>query len=163
MRQYFGVPTLEARRIFDPTKPFAFLGGTINGSTWRAKMVQHLEVEYFDPVVLEWTPDDRDREEQAKKLATVLLYTITPKQLGFYGIAEATHAVYSVARNLDKRVVILILDEDDGITYEEHQVDSIRAIKELLSWNPAVHVFSTIEETASWINAELKSEASRGD
>ncbi len=162
MRQFFNKPVLEARDIFDPSKPFVFLGGTI-GSSWRAKLVEKLEVEFFDPIVSDWQPEDRANEEEAKRRATVLLYTITPRQVGYFTIAEMTHAVFEVSRDLSKRVCLLFLDEDDGVTYVEHQRDSVRAIQELLASPARVRQFFSIDEAAAWINAELKSEASRGD
>ena len=34
-----------------------FLGGTCNGSTWREELIPILEINYFNPVVSDWTPE----------------------------------------------------------------------------------------------------------
>lgn len=34
-----------------------FLGGTCNDSTWRDNLIQQLEIDYFNPVVPDWTED----------------------------------------------------------------------------------------------------------
>ncbi|MNU19665.1 hypothetical protein D3C71_78980 [compost metagenome] len=153
MRNYFNVPTMEARQVFDPNRPYAFLGGTINGSTWRNKLAPQLTCEFFDPVVLEWSPDDRKREDDAKTQATIHVYALTPKQTGFYGIAEMTQAVCGLSQ---RKVALLFLDEDDGTTYEEHQASSVAAIRELLSAYVNVSIFDSVDHLAAWLNTELQ-------
>lgn len=32
-----------------------FLGGTVNGSKWRTIVKEQLNIDYFDPVVEDWT------------------------------------------------------------------------------------------------------------
>ena len=34
-----------------------FLGGTCNESTWRDKLIKMLEIDYFNPVVDDWTEE----------------------------------------------------------------------------------------------------------
>ena len=34
-----------------------FLGGTCNESTWRDELIPNLTIDYFNPVVKDWTPD----------------------------------------------------------------------------------------------------------
>lgn len=153
MRNYFNVPTMEARQVFDPSRPYAFLGGTINGSSWRSKLAPQLTCEFFDPVVLEWTPDDRKREDEAKHGAKIHVYAITPKHTGFFTIAEMTKAVCGVP---ECRVGLLFLEEDDGVTFDEHQAASVTAIRELLSAYPNATIFDDIDHLASWLNKELQ-------
>ncbi len=33
-----------------------FLGGTCNESTWRDRLIKLLKINYFNPVVKDWTP-----------------------------------------------------------------------------------------------------------
>lgn len=34
-----------------------FLGGTCNESTWRDRVIKKLKIDYFNPVVEDWTPE----------------------------------------------------------------------------------------------------------
>jgi hypothetical protein len=46
-----------------------FLGGTCAETTWRDKLMPLLdeeEIDYFNPVVEDWTPADQEREEDEK-------------------------------------------------------------------------------------------------
>jgi len=159
MRNFF-FPAMESERVFDPATPYVFLGGTINGSNWRQRLIEKLKVNYFDPVVSDWNPDHRRTEEMAKSAAALLVYAITPKQTGFYTIAEMTHAVFGDLR----RVAILILDEDDGVLYEEHQQASISAIKELLHQRIDLNLFDNVDELAHHLNKQLEPpEPNHGD
>jgi hypothetical protein len=163
MRNFF--PALESQappaKPFDPSTPYVFLGGTINGSSWRDKLVEKLHVNYFNPVVPQWSPEARKAELAAKADASVLLYAITPKQEGFYTIAEMTHAVFGL---LTRKVFILVLEEDDGETFSEHQRDSVASIQELLYQRMDVTISTDIETAANWLNKELAvQEAPSGD
>lgn len=159
MRNFF-FPAMESERVFDPATPYAFLGGTINGSNWRQSLIDKLKVNYFDPVVNDWNPDHRRTEEMAKSAAKVLVYAITPKQTGFYTIAEMTHAVFGDLRP----VAILILDEDEGVLYDDHQQASISAIKELLHQRIDLCLFDNVDELAQYLNKALgEPEVPHGD
>ena len=39
-----------------------FLGGTCNESTWRDDLIKALKINYFNPVVEDWTPDCQQEE-----------------------------------------------------------------------------------------------------
>ena len=66
-----------------------FLGGTCNNSTWRDELIQMLEIDYFNPVVDDWTPDCMAEEIRQRELCDYCLYVITPEMTGVYSIAEA--------------------------------------------------------------------------
>ena len=38
-----------------------FLGGTCNGTTWRDELIKGLTVDYFNPVVEDWTEEALDK------------------------------------------------------------------------------------------------------
>ena len=65
-----------------------FLGGTVNGSSWRKYIIRGLKINYFDPVVADWTPEAMERERYERRHCHFCLYVITPKMTGFYSIAE---------------------------------------------------------------------------
>ena len=39
-----------------------FLGGTCNNSTWRDTLIPLLKIDYFNPVVDDWTPECQEQE-----------------------------------------------------------------------------------------------------
>ena len=43
-----------------------FLGGTCNNSTWRNELIPLLNIDYFNPVVEDWTPECQAEEERQK-------------------------------------------------------------------------------------------------
>ena len=43
-----------------------FLGGTCNESTWRNELIPLLKIDYFNPVVEDWTPECQAEEERQK-------------------------------------------------------------------------------------------------
>lgn len=158
MRRFLntGNVALEAAPAFDSSKPFAFLGGTIAGSQWREWVKALLTVPAFDPVVANWTTEDAQRENQAKGACSLLVYGLTPKQQGFYSIAEMT-AACAQHRHMD--VAILVLDDDEGTVWAEHQAASVSQIRELLQGYPGVHIFQDVQALANFVNAELATSA----
>jgi len=65
-----------------------FLGGTCNNSTWREELKPMLDIDYFDPVVKDWTPECMAEEIKQREECDFCLYVITPKMMGVYSIAE---------------------------------------------------------------------------
>lgn len=67
-----------------------FLGGTCNNSNWRDKLIPLLEINYFNPVVINWTPEDIKLEELEKSdYCDIHLYYITSEMKGYYSLMEA--------------------------------------------------------------------------
>ena len=137
----------------EPRKPLVGLFGTCNNSTWRDRVIPLLKVEYYNPVVTgrPWTPDDARIEEQVKKLADILLYVITPLQTGFYSIAEMT---YSAIKAKDKKVIIVFLNEDDGLSFTVSQSRSNAEIVTLLKDESNVSFTNSLAEVVELINNE---------
>ena len=123
-----------------------FLGGTCNDSTWRETVKERLKIDYFDPVVKKWDDAARQREIEARATCDFLLYVITPKQKGFYAIAEVTHD--SVTR--PHKTLLCVLSKDDGKTWRENW-PSIKAVMELVKNNGA-KVFRDLDEVVEFLN-----------
>ena len=69
-----------------------FLGGTCNESTWRNELIPLLEekgIEYYNPVVENWTPKCQEEEYHQKEICDIHLFLITKKMKGVFSIAEA--------------------------------------------------------------------------
>ena len=65
-----------------------FLGGTCNESTWRDRLIKMLEIDYFNPVVDDWTEECYQEELRQREICDYCLYVITPRMTGVYSIAE---------------------------------------------------------------------------
>ncbi len=111
-----------------------FLGGTCNDSIWRDELIPMLEdagIEYFNPVVDDWTPDFIAIENRIKsKEDTTELYVITSQMTGVYSIAEAVQA----SNKKPNRTIFCVLEQG----FDEGQLRSLRAVSDLISKNGAV-------------------------
>lgn len=65
-----------------------FLGGTCNGSTWRDELIPTLNIDYYNPVVEDWTPECMEEEIKQREECDLCLYVITSDMMGVYSIAE---------------------------------------------------------------------------
>ena len=130
-------------------KNFVFLGGTCNESTWREKLIPMLEVDYFNPVVKDWTPECQDEEYRQKEICNIHLYVITPKMTGMFSIAEL---IDSSNKN-PKGTVFMILSEDGGKVFTESQLKSLHAVGDMAgNKNGAKGFFDTYTMLADYIN-----------
>lgn len=108
-----------------------FLGGTCNGSLWRADLIKKLEplgVDYFNPVVDHWDVNARKIEDQEKRLCDYHLYCITPKMTGVYSIAELVNSSHFMPSG----TMFCLLDEDEGLRFTYSQRLSLNAVGELI-------------------------------
>lgn len=147
-------------------KKFVFLGGTVNDSTWRDQLIALLTVAYFNPVVKDWTEEHAARENQAKGIADVNLFVLTPKQHGFYVPLEMGVMACESRDDPEMKVVIVFLNEDAGEVFSEAQQKSNVQMRELLLKNQNVEIFDNLEDTAKYINTYLTEKAaseSNGD
>jgi len=98
-----------------------FLGGTCNESTWRDELIPNLQVDYFNPVVDDWTEADQAIEECEKAvLCNIHLYVITSEMAGVYSIAE----VVDSAHTKGKQTILHVMPE--GFT--AGQLKSLQAV-----------------------------------
>jgi hypothetical protein len=112
-------------------KKKVFLGGTCNGSTWRNELIPLLTIDYFNPVVDDWTPECQAREIEERENADYCLYVISPKMEGFYSIAE----VVDDSNKRPEKTYLVILNEDDGKTFNTKQINSLTAINNMVIRN----------------------------
>ena len=121
-----------------------FLGGTCNESKWRDEIIEKLNIEYFNPVVEDWTPDCIEREEEEKILADYLLFVITPEMAGVYSIAEAVQA----SNVVPDKTVFCILESYDGKSFDKKQLRSLEQVGRIIADNGGI-VFYNLDSTAT--------------
>jgi hypothetical protein len=94
-----------------------------------------------------WNELAFQKEAKEKDSADFRLYVITPKQTGFYSIAE----LVDDSNKIPKKTVCCFLMKDDELEFTPHQIKSLDKIKEMVKRNGA-HVFDSLEEVAVFLN-----------
>ncbi len=126
-----------------------FLGGTCNDSQWREQLKPMLEIDYFDPVVPDWTPEAQQEELRQRETCDFVLYTITPRMTGVYSIAEV---VDDSNKRPDKTVLCVLLKDGDQ-EFSPAQAYSLGAVSAMVKHNGA-HVCRNLDEVAHYLNAQ---------
>ena len=90
------------------SKKVVFLGGTCAESTWREESIPMLKIDYFNPVVDDWTLECQEEEIRQREQCDYCLYVITPKMQGYYSIAE----VVDDSNKRPEKTVFCVLDTD---------------------------------------------------
>ena len=126
-----------------------FLGGTCNESTWRNMMMVHLHnegVEYFNPVVPDWTESCMAQEIHERQVCDFVLYAITPKMTGVYSIAE----VVDDSNKRPERTILVLLKDDADLHFSEGQWKSLGAVAKMVTVNGGI-VFDNLKAAAIYI------------
>jgi len=123
-----------------------FLGGTCAESSWREDLIKNLQVDFFNPVVDDWTEDDQKIEEKEKAdKCRIHLYVITREMTGVFSIAEAIES----SMTQGKTAILHIIP--DGFT--EHQIKSFSAVcKMIIKHGGIAYMDSDLQRTARVIN-----------
>lgn len=127
------------------------LFGTCNSSQWRNDLIPLLQIEYFNPVVEDWTPECQEREIQERASADFILYALTPRMIGLFSIAEL---IDDSNKQPQKTLFIILKDKDDdgfAIDFIRPVKKSLDAIAKLAVSNGARH-FNSLEDVASYLN-----------
>lgn len=107
-----------------------FLGGTCNGPDWRSELIKELHIDYFNPVVEDWTPKDVEVENREKEICDIHLFVINKEMTGVYSIAEMIDS-----SNKCPNETILHIDYDG---FDEGQRRSLKAVEEMAGQNGAI-------------------------
>ena len=124
-----------------------FLGGTCNGSTWRDDMIKMLTIDYFNPVVENWTEAYMDQEIWEREHCDVVLYAVTPKMTGVYSIAE----VVDDSNKQPGKTVLILLQKDIDKVFDKGQWRSLKAVAQMVERNGGA-IFYSLKEAALAIN-----------
>lgn len=111
-----------------------FLGGTCNDSTWRDELIPKLTIDYFNPVVDDWTPECVKKEWEEKSKADILLYVITPQLTGTFSIAE----LIDDSNKRPHKTVICFMREHNGKSFDEGQWKSLMNVSAIAVNNGAL-------------------------
>jgi len=139
-------------KMYANNKTRVFLGGTCNESTWREELIPMLKIDYFNPVVDDWTEEDYKRELEERQNCDFCLYVITPKMTGVYSIAE----VVDDSNKRPKKTVFCILEEDGDDSFTEGQQKSLDKVGEMVRSNGGT-VLTLLQKVADYFNKISKS------
>jgi len=124
-----------------------FLGGTCNDSTWREELIAKLTIDFYNPVVEDWTPECQAEEIKQRQECDLVLYVITPEMTGVYSIAE----VVDDSNKRPEKTVFCCIEKAGGKEFDTHQAKSLRAVAIMVEKNGSEY-FSSLEEVADHLN-----------
>lgn len=125
-----------------------FLGGTCNNSKWREDLIKLLEIDYYNPVVDDWTLDCMVEEIKQRKLCDYCLYVITPKMTGVYSIAE----VIDDSNKRPTQTIFCVLDIIDGRkAFDKGQFKSLGQVANMVKKNGG-KFFQQLQDVADYLN-----------
>lgn len=134
-----------------------FLGGTCCGTVWRQKLIKLLKIDYYNPVVPDWTEECMKEELRQREICDYCLYTITPSMKGVYSIAE----VVDDSNKRPEKTILCILEKDipkknnytcqyiKSFTYG--QMKSLNQVARMVKENGG-QVFYSLEDVADYLN-----------
>lgn len=126
-----------------------FLGGTCANSKWRDELIPILKINYFNPVVEDWTPECMEEEIKQRETCDFVLYTLT-----------RTYSTYSIAEVVDdsnkrhEKTIVCIFNEklDNGkMALTEQDMKHLDAVGKLVERNGVVYLKS-LEDVAVYLN-----------
>jgi hypothetical protein len=133
-----------------------FLGGTCNGSFWRDDLIKMLKIDYFNPVVPDWTEECMAEELKQREICDYCLYTITPLMSGVYSIAE----VVDDSNKRPENTIFCLLKEDvelDSMGFysvkkaTKGQIKSLDQVGKMVERNGGKY-FTSLEDVAEYVN-----------
>ena len=128
-----------------------FLGGTCNNSTWRDRLITMLDIEYFNPVVADWTPACQEEEIRQREICDICLYVITPRMHGVYSVAE----VVDDSNKRPTKTVFVRLRSDGDEKFDKGQWRSLGAVTQMVEENGGV-VFDDLKSAAIYMNQKAR-------
>jgi len=124
-----------------------FLGGTCNGSTWRDELIKLIHIDYFNPVVDDWTEDCMKEERRQREICDFVLYVITPKMTGVYSIAEAVDD----SNKRPEKTLFCVLEKDEDHSFTVGQMKSFNEVGKMIECNGGKY-FKSLHEVADYLN-----------
>jgi len=107
-------------------------------------------MDYFNPVVPEWNEESYQEELLQRQICDYVLYTITPKMVGVYSIAE----VVDDSNKRPHKIIFCLLREDGDCRFANDQLKSLDAVVKMLTLN-GVKVFYDLQTVATHLNDDL--------
>ena len=129
-----------------------FLGGTCNESKWRDELIPMLKIDYFNPVVDDWTEECYQEELRQREICDYCFYVITPRMTGVYSIAE----VVDDSNKRPNKTILCVLrkDTDSELFFNKTQMKSLDKVGQMVKMNGGKY-FKSLEEVAAYLNQDI--------
>jgi len=134
-----------------------FLGGTVAGSKWRDYVIPLLKVDYFNPVVAEWTEEARLQEIYEREHCDFNLYVLTPHMEGYYAIAEVIDDSF---KKTDK-TIYCYLPVDGDKKFSDNQIIELERIGKKVIHNGGVWKRS-LDDIVVFLNSAAQTKEDMG-
>lgn len=127
-----------------------FLGGTCNNSTWRDELMQSVQVDMFNPVVEDWTPECQQNEmDEKENKCNIHFYCITKEMTGVFSIAEVIDSVH----NKKVRTILHVIPDE----FEPKQLKSLQAVVDLVNLRGGIaYIDSELNRSSRVLNFSFK-------
>jgi len=115
-------------------------------------LINKLTIDYFNPVVEDWTEECRKEERVQREVCDYCLYTITPRMKGVYSIAEAIDD----SNKRPQKTIFCLLDYDalsNLFTFDELQLRSLEQVGKMVERNGG-KFFRSLDEVADFLNKD---------
>lgn len=124
-----------------------FLGGTCNNSNWRDRVISKLEIDYFNPVVSDWTEECYREELLQREKCDYCLYVITPLMTGAYSIAE----VVDDSNKRPLKTIFCFIETDNGKKFSTGQLRSLSAVGKMVRENGGMFL-EDLDSVVNYLN-----------
>jgi len=134
-------------------KKKVFLGGTWNDSTWRDELIPLLKIDYFNPVVEDWTEECMEEERLQRKICDYVLYCITPLMKGVYSIAEV---IDDSNKRPEKTIFCFLYKEPRNFRpkFDDAQMKSLNEVGKMVERNGGKY-FKNLYDVADYLNGAI--------
>lgn len=108
------------------------LFGTCGGSKWRddfKSKYEKMDIEYFDPQVDDWKPEDAEIEAEHLADDMVILFPVTSETYGTGSLSEVGFSILNAIKLDDRRDFVIMIDKnlDESLTDPIARKESLRA------------------------------------
>lgn len=125
-----------------------FLGGTCAETAWRDELIPMIQIDYFNPVVDDWTPECVAIEESEKFMCNIHLYVITMAK-SIYSIAEVVQSSLTKGKQTILHVI--------PFGFDKHELKHMAQICELVKSNGGnCYIDNDLSRTARVLNYAFK-------
>lgn len=100
-----------------------------------------LQIDFFNPVVDDWTEACMVEEIKQRNLCDFCLYVITPKMTGVYSIAEAVDD----SNKRPEKTIFCVLAKDENKNFDTGQIKSLKCVGEMIKKNGGKYFKSLLQ------------------
>ncbi len=91
------------------------LFGTCGGSSWRDAFIERykeLKINYYNPQVLDWTPEMAEIEAEHLVNDDIILFPVTGETFGTGSLAETGFSIMQAISSNENRSVVIMVDKE---------------------------------------------------